>query len=111
LSGSRDKAVKLWNLADGRVVRQFDGHSQPVRSVTFTRDGRFVVSASEDGTIKVWDLGTGKEFRTFRGHTATVTGVAVSPDGRDLASSSADGSVRIWQLPHVVWPLLEEARK
>ncbi len=111
LSGSRDKAVKLWNLASGRVVQQFDGHSQPVRSVAFTHDGRFAVSASEDGTIKVWDLGTGKEFRTFRGHTAAVTSVAVSPDGHNLASSSTDGSVRIWQLPHPVWPILEEARK
>ena len=111
LSGGRDKAVKLWNLASGREVQRFDGHSQPVRSVAFTHDGRFAVSASEDGTIKVWDLGTGKELRTFSGHTAAVTGVAVSPDSRNLASSSADGSVRIWQLPHPVWPLLEEARK
>jgi WD40 repeat protein len=79
--------------------------------VAFTHDGRFAVSASEDGTIKVWDLGTGKELRTFSGHTAAVTGVAVSPDSHNLASSSADGSVRIWQLPHPVWPLLEEARK
>jgi WD40 repeat protein len=111
LSGSRDKTVKLWNLANGREVQQFNGHSQPVRSVAFTHDGRYAVSASEDGTIKVWDLGMGKEFRTFRGHTAAVTSVAVSPDGHNLASSGADGSVRIWQLPRTVWPILEEARK
>ena len=111
LSGSRDKVVKVWNLANGREVQRFDGHRQPVRSVAFTHDGRFAVSASEDGTIKVWDLGTGKEFRTFSGHTAAVTSVAVSPDGHNLASSSADGSVKIWQLPHAVWPLLEEAKK
>ena len=111
LSGSRDKAVKLWNLTTGHEVEQFNGHSQPVRSVAFTHDGRFAVSASEDGTIKLWDVATGKEFRTFAGHTAAVTGVAVSPDGHHLASSGADGTVRIWQLPHPVWPLVEEVRK
>jgi len=79
--------------------------------VAFTHDGRFAVTASEDGTIKLWDVGTGKEFRTFTGHIGFVTGVAVSPDGHHLSSSGADGSVRIWQLPHQVWPLLEEAKK
>ena len=103
--------MKLWSLASGREVHQFDGHTQTVRGVAFTRDGRFAVSASEDGTVKVWELATGKEIRTFTGHAAAVTGIAMSPDGHNVASAGADGSVKIWQLPRQVWPPAEEAKK
>jgi len=111
LSGGRDKLVKVWNLDNGREILRLAGHTQPVRSVAFSHDGRFAVSASEDGTVKVWDLSTGKVFRTFTGHTGAVTGVAVSPNGHNIASASADGTVKIWQLPHLVWPHVEEVKK
>jgi len=49
LSGGKDKMVRIWNLDSGREVEQLKGHSQTVRSVAFTRDGRFAVSGSEIG--------------------------------------------------------------
>jgi WD40 repeat protein len=103
--------VKLWNLGTGREVQEFKGHTQPVRAVAFTFDGRYALSASDDGTIRVWDLGTGKECRTFTGHASAVTSLAVSPDGHSIASASADGSIKIWQLPRQAWPHVEEAKK
>jgi WD40 repeat protein len=30
LSGSSDKLIKLWNITDGTVVRNFTGHSNEV---------------------------------------------------------------------------------
>ena len=103
--------VRIWNLDSGREVEQLKGHSQTVRSVAFTRDGRFAVSGSEDRTVKVWDVSTGTEVRSFTGHTGAVTGVAVSPSGRYVASASADGTVKIWQFPQPVWPRSEEVKK
>ena len=37
------------------------GHSDFVRSVAYSPDGKHLVSGSNDNTVKVWDSQTGKE--------------------------------------------------
>src|SRR5262249_42966428 len=67
----------------------------PVRSVAYSRDGRWFASASIDGTVSLWDAGIGLRVRTF-----PVTGypnVAFSPDSRWLACAS-DGALRLWSV-------------
>src|SRR5262249_62376582 len=51
-----DCSVRLWEVATGREVRRFDGHSSSVQCVAFSPDGRRAVSVSPDGTIMLWDL-------------------------------------------------------
>ena len=48
--------MRVWDLATGRVLRQFEGHRGGVNAVAFARDGRSVISASEDATALVWDI-------------------------------------------------------
>jgi hypothetical protein len=55
------------HAATGTLVRAFKGHSEPVESVAFSRDGARLLSGSQDKTIKLWDAATGKLVRTFKG--------------------------------------------
>jgi WD40 repeat protein len=66
------------------------GHTLPIVGLSFTPDGRQLVSASNDKTIRVWDLATGKPVRTIRGESAPgiqgrIYAMALSPDGKWLA--------------------------
>jgi WD40 repeat protein/tRNA A-37 threonylcarbamoyl transferase component Bud32 len=72
------------------------GHSDYVRSVSFSPDGRQIVSGSEDETLKVWDAETGQEMLTLKGHSGYVIGVAFSPDGRRIVSGSDDMTLKVW---------------
>jgi WD40 repeat protein len=73
-------------------------HFGPVSSLTYTRDGKTLISAGGDGLIRLWDPATGKELRRLQGHTAAVLSLALAPGGKRLASGSADGTVRFWDL-------------
>jgi WD40 repeat protein len=55
-TGSRDRTIKLWNSATGEEILTLAGHKNTVTSVTFSSDGKTLVSGSEDNTIKIWQL-------------------------------------------------------
>jgi hypothetical protein len=60
-------------------------------SVTFSADGKRLLSGSQDRSIRLWDVATGTEIRQFVGHTSNVYSVALSADGR-IAVSVAGAS-------------------
>lgn len=96
LSGSDDKTLQLWDVATGKCLRIFEGHTSSVKSVAFSPDGHFALSGSWDKTVRLWELTTGKCLCTFEGHTDVVTSVAFSPDGRFALSFG--GETRVWEL-------------
>ena len=91
-------SLKLWEVATGKELRSFGGHTEEVSSVAYSPDARFALSGSHDNTLKLWEVATGKELRTFSGHTMGVNSVAFSPDGHLALSGSADETLRLWEV-------------
>lgn len=56
---------RLWDVASGREVRTFQGHTNAVRACALSADGGTLVSGSSDNTLKLWDVATGKELASF----------------------------------------------
>ena len=98
LSGGRDNRLRLWDLASGKLIRQYVGHNDSVRCAAFSQDGKTIVSGSADHVVKLWDLATGKEIRTFTGHTDWVNGVAFMVGGRKLVSAGRDKNLLTWDI-------------
>ena len=65
-------------------------------AISFSQDGKYIVSGSDDGTAYVWDAATGKEVAHIA-HDGSIHSVAFSLDGRHVVSGSDDGTARIWE--------------
>nr|VFJ72030.1 MAG: WD domain-containing protein, G-beta repeat-containing protein [Candidatus Kentron sp. FW] len=98
LTGSYDDTLKLWDVASGKAIRTFRGHSYDVKAVAFSPDGRRALSGSKDNTLKLWNLATGKTIRTFQGHSSYIVSVAFSPDGGWALSGSSDNTLKLWDV-------------
>jgi WD40 repeat protein len=97
-SDSPDHSIRLWDIAAGRELRRFIGHTKPLRMLTVSPDGRMLASGGEDRSARLWDVRTGNLLATFNGHTDSLNSAAFSPDGTMLATGSDDETVKLWNL-------------
>lgn len=75
-----------------------EGHLAPIVCLSFSPDGRQLLSGSDDSTMLVWDLETGRVVKRLEGHHGFVSQCAFFPDGRRVASSGWGGEVLIWDM-------------
>jgi WD40 repeat protein len=54
-SGSAGNTLKLWDVANQKLLVTLDGHSSSVNAVAFSPDGKTLASGSADNTIMYWD--------------------------------------------------------
>ena len=58
VSGSDDKTIKTWDITSGSCLSTLRGHTDFVKSVCFSSDGKELTSGSDDTTVRKWDLAT-----------------------------------------------------
>ncbi len=97
LSGSDDYTIKLWNLADGNLIRTFSGHTGAVYSVVYSPDGKTIISGSEDNTIKVWEIETGNLLYTALTNLEGSEWLVFNPEGYWDASPNGGSLVAMVQ--------------
>ena len=94
----KPKPAKPPEMAEPLAVleRKLTGHTDWVRSVAVSPDGKWAASGSDDKTVKIWDLESGECRATLVGHTNLVRSVAITPDGKLILSGSSDDTLRVW---------------
>lgn len=106
ISGSKDKTVRLWDLAKAAEIRQFDPsrpdlvekaiqeHPEAGYAVAFSPNG-LRIAAALPGFLAAWDINTAMELFVREG--AGGEKLAFSPDSAILADSGG-GKVQLWDV-------------
>ena len=65
-------------------------------SVSWSPDGKRLVSGSHVKTVTIWDPTTGEKLFQLKGHTDRVNSVCFSPDGTRIISGGDDKALITW---------------
>ncbi|CAF3628561.1 unnamed protein product [Fusarium graminearum] len=60
ISSGFDRNVKVFSADDWTLVQTLSGHTGPVASVDYSRDGKWIVSGGHDRTVKLWGRNDGE---------------------------------------------------
>ena len=91
--------VRIWEAADGKLVRTLTGMAGEVRGLAWDATGLRLATADGDdlagigGELRVWDVGRGQVLLRLNGGPFTLTGVAFGPGGR---LASVGHQVTLW---------------
>jgi len=89
--------LRVWSVATGQVQRILLGHKADISCLTFSPDGRTILSGSADRTVRQWEVDSGVELRRFR-LVSTPTSILVDPSGKRAISLSAAEGLVVWDL-------------
>lgn len=64
-----NNSLKIWDLATGTELLTLIGHSQEIRTIAISPDGKKILSGARDNTVRLWDVATGKELFRLSNHT------------------------------------------
>jgi WD40 repeat protein len=97
LSVSGNGILLLWDAADGKAIRQFQGPSKQVHALAVSPDGKLVALAGTKGIhlLQLPDCNEVGNIDVPRGPTLTV---AFSAAGDRIASGGRDGAVLLWDV-------------
>ena len=99
-TGSADGTIQLWDTARPQTSPVvLSGHTLPLTSLAFSRDGQWLATVNADGTARLWDARHAKNAPiVLSGHHGAINAVAISPDSRWLATAGEDHTARLWDL-------------
>jgi len=90
--------ITIFDALTGSQTAVLSGHTEYVRSLAFSSDGKLLVSGSSDQTVKLWDVQTGGVVKTFHGHTERIISVSISVGNTMIASGSEDRTICLWNI-------------
>jgi hypothetical protein len=111
-----DSKVDLWSVQSGKLAGTLGEDSDYVRSLSFSVDGKMIVTGHMSDDVKLWDAKTGKLIRQFKQPFSEDDQVAFSPNGERVVSGGENGNVMLWdvQTGKLIWsviPIDWEAQK
>ena len=93
-SGGADKFGRTFDVATGKQIKSFEGHTHHVLGIAWKRDGRSLATSGADKVVKVWDVPSGEQRKTISDFGKEVTSIQFLDASNEFIASSGDQKIR-----------------
>jgi WD40 repeat protein len=94
-SGAADKIARVTEVATGKSLKVFEGHTHHVMGIAYRSDGRVLATAGAEGSVVTWDMIIGERKKKIEGWTKEVTSLQFIGATNQIVTSAGDNRVRI----------------
>ena len=88
ISSSKDKTIRIWNIATGKEEHQFTDHTWAVTDIDMDAFGLYLVSGGLDGVVNVYSLKDRTKLKSVALENHKVNAVSLSPDLTKVAAAA-----------------------
>ena len=106
LAAGIDNTIKFWHLPTGQLLNTVSNHYQKLETITWSHDGRHVVSGAHDNNVNVWEFHkvlneeSCSPLYSFANHSMPITDIHCGFGGfkSRLFTSGLDNICNIYEL-------------
>ena len=98
LATTSNEMVQFWDARTGKPTGVRLPHESRVNFVSFSPDGKSILTASQDGSARVWEVRSGRGLAGPLQHEKPVNTAVFSPDGERVVTTSWDKTARLWDV-------------
>lgn len=100
VAGSREGNVYIFDYETENLVKTFPVHTDLIRQISLSADGKYIITKSSDQTIKLIDINNGIIMRSFEGPNSDPYFICISNDNNYLMTVVYydDHLCKIWDI-------------
>ncbi|XP_019857308.1 PREDICTED: flowering time control protein FY-like [Amphimedon queenslandica] len=95
VTGAASGEFTLWNGINFNFESIIQAHDCSVRTIDWSHDGKWMVTADDRGFIKYWQINF-NNVHTYQAHSEPIRSTSFSPTDAKLATCSDDGTIRVF---------------
>ena len=100
LTGTQAGEFCMWDGQSFQFETIIQAHETPVRAMSYTHGGNFLVSGDDAGTVRYWRTNL-ELVKSFSAHREAVRQIAFAPVDLKFATASDDSTIRVWDFARV----------
>ena len=93
--------VTIYHATTGEAIVTIPGSGVALEDMSFSRDGRMLLTVSEAGRARVWSVSPDPQSDRVKAHRSEILQIDQDAAGEFLLTSSYDGTASVWKLPEM----------
>lgn len=90
--------IRIFDFGTGKQLALLKEHTNSVYDVSFSPDGKLLVSGGADGRAVVWDVANWRPVFSVDAHMQRISKVDFTADGSAIITAGFDGRVARWAI-------------